>query len=1301
MTDFTSVSIRPPKDWQAFERHSRLLYEYSLGDPGTQNNGRSGQRQHGVDIFGRRGGGNGPLVGIQCKGKDRDYGGVVTEDELRREVKKTQKFKPSLKEFILITTAPNDAVIQEKARLLETEVRAAGRDLSISVWGWERVQQEINRFREVLKAFHPDATPFTDLQLDAAAQTRQDSAQIKEILAAQGASSKAFEERLFKLVESRLPPTQISSVDPPIARDPVDKVLNDQIDALRDLIRAQRPKTALSLLTNLKEKSWSTASDKTRFRVLGNLGAAHYSLGEYDKAADYFLEAYPYNPGQPISYANKIAGLLIKGRDAEARELAKEALSKFPDSGDLALQRLQAREEGEDVEQLWSGLPSPIKDKPEITFYRIGALRASGNPLWRRLAEVAASASPEDERLKVMRAEAVLDRIFSVDRSALGSATGDVPDEAEIQNTATTLDAVWQQSLKRETPPNIGAAHNGALAYNILGRKDDARRLLDEVLNLPDPPEETKRLRLALYPRNGPLGDAVKLADTLENTAQSAVIRAELRVHESPSAARALLEQRDTFPNHIDAMGASFVVVDSYLEEGNFEAALAEAERLKARFPDDPQSFLTIYRVRKAAAEPDAQSYLETATTKLTADSDFVSRFMVADELTQTHRWDDVIKVLRPYVSTRFDSLSLRALVGAAANGDRREILKSVLDELPPEVAKRSFYRRSRIALAIRVQDIKAAESEIRKYLAEHPRSLEMHLQLMHALFRQDKLSELRAEVAKPASAFDGEPIDFVKLAQFKDSFGDWREAHALAYEKLVKHFSDAEVNMAYVAAFLQPGHSTGLDINPAAVGEDMAVTLTTESGAPELFIIEPDPALRPTAEYVPPTHPIAKALLGRTLREKILLPDKTEATIDGIKPKVLHALHEVLENFQRQFPETEGLERVKVDTRHPGGLGEIVQRLRQRHEAIEDVFRTYESGLFPIACVARILGQRTVETFLALSASGRNIRVCEGTQQERDAALAAIRGSQRKGCVLDSIALHIVRRLELDRAVAAVCGPISTVENRMLRLTQEIYELEQNLDQPDMSLSWSDGKTYRHEITQEQKREALNVVRADRDWMRSSVEILPAQGAGDLPAELSEFVARFGSGLLDEARAAQGSGRLFICEDQALRVLVGSTFKIPATWLQPVLMVAKDEGHLSAEEYRKAIVALIDTRLEFISVDLNLLTGALGSTTSLDLPPEFLKAASRIGGAKADLASHIKVAAGAITQFWNNDGLPWVLRQAAVGKLLENLCRERTLDQVRLIIGAFVRFNDQVLDDARFLDYLSGWVRGHFIPMK
>jgi hypothetical protein len=127
MTDFSSVSIPPPSNWQDFERNIRLLFEHSLGDPHTQNNGRQGQAQHGVDVYGHRGGGCGPLVGVQCKGKDADYGGEVSEVELRDEIEKSEAFRPQLKEFILVTTAPDDAKIQQAARAPRPSAAASRR----------------------------------------------------------------------------------------------------------------------------------------------------------------------------------------------------------------------------------------------------------------------------------------------------------------------------------------------------------------------------------------------------------------------------------------------------------------------------------------------------------------------------------------------------------------------------------------------------------------------------------------------------------------------------------------------------------------------------------------------------------------------------------------------------------------------------------------------------------------------------------------------------------------------------------------------------------------------------------------------------------------------------------------------------------------------------------------------------------------------------------------------------------------------------------------------------------------------
>src|SRR5690554_1219100 len=121
----SSAHLPKPKDWEEFERQMGVLAQEWLQDPHAECNGRQGQPQAGVDVFGRRAGKI--HVGIQCKKK---YEKKVTEEELRAEVKKAATFRPSLQEFILATTAPRDAKIQEIARKI-TEER---KDFTVHVW---------------------------------------------------------------------------------------------------------------------------------------------------------------------------------------------------------------------------------------------------------------------------------------------------------------------------------------------------------------------------------------------------------------------------------------------------------------------------------------------------------------------------------------------------------------------------------------------------------------------------------------------------------------------------------------------------------------------------------------------------------------------------------------------------------------------------------------------------------------------------------------------------------------------------------------------------------------------------------------------------------------------------------------------------------------------------------------------------------------------------------------------------------------------------------------------------------------
>lgn len=1290
MPDLTSVSLPAPKDWQAFERLARLLFEHSLRDPAVQNNGRPGQRQHGVDVYGHRGGGSGPLVGIQCKGKDADYNGAVTEAELKREVEKTKGFAPPLREFILITTAPADAKIQQAARLLEQQIRSAGRDLAVSVWGWDRVHQEIARFPEVLRAFHPDAFPYSQDILN-------EQKAVRALTETRFDAQDTMLGQIMAELKGLTVPTQIAG-DTHAGRSLIDQHLNAQIDTYRDLIRNGRPKTSLSLLEKLKDQVWETASSRIRYRILANIGAAHYNLAQYDRAADFLLEAAPFDPDNPTSKANNIAALLIKRRSDEAHALAMDAIAQSPDDADVALQRIQALGSDETIETVWPSLTESVRDEPKLVIFRAMALREHQQPWWHLIQEAVAR-HPDDIRLKVIQAETVLERILAHDPSAIGLSAEDVPTQQEMVQAAETIEAAWEKSRSDETPPGVEFAHNAALLYNILGQYEKAAELLDAALKSGSTVEESKRLRLSLYRRAGNLDDAIRLADELPDSNISRIIRADLRTETAPDAVREILVDRDSFTDRTDIVAARVAVVESFVSQQRYDEALAEADLLSATLPDDPHGPLARYRAKAARGDGDAEQSLDEAVKRVTPGTSFPTRFLVCEALGKAERYDDIVILLSGVTATSYDSPALRMLVSASVNGDKRSSLKQLFDKLPAQVAEKPFYRRGRIGHALRIGNTRAAESEIRDYLELRPKSLEMHLQLMHALFRQNKIDALRKEAARPASDFTGSPEHFMHFAQFKDDFGDWKQAHDLAYRTLLSQHADPAVNMGYVGLFLRPGHSKELDTSPKTVGENMAVQLNSVEGKQTVYVIEPEERLRLTHEYLSPSQKMAQAILGAAVDQEITLPDQSKAKIAWIKPKVLHALHTILETFENLFPEVEGFESVRIETTNPD-FEPVFKRVRQRHDAIESVTRLYDSGNLPLALVARSLGSDPVETMLGMIGSGHTIRVCEGNHQEREAAFGAINANEGKGCVIDPITLHIVRRLGLADAVAAVCGPIGITARTATRMQQKIYEIEERLDESDMSLSWRDGQIYRTEVTPDEKRAAYEIMKEDRAWLEQTTTVLPAEGSQDLGPEWKAITERFGRSFLDELRAAQSSGRLLVCDDYMLRMMGRIEFGVTTTWLQPVLMRALAKKVLTQRDYIRALVAFADSRMSFISLDGALLAQTLAGVNGTALPSDFVKLASLLGGAKADLPSHVNAALRCIRHAWNDRRLPDTLRQAVVGQLLENMIRERTKDHVAAILNRFDDFGRRVLRDDSFRQYLRDWMRGHFIVL-
>ena len=144
-----SEQLPPPKSDADFESLCLDLFRAVWGDPGAQKNGRSGQPQAGVDVFGKY---QGRQVGVQCKQTEqrRLPASMLVEEVGKARGSATKPgFTPALSAFVLATTAPRDAELQKKARELSTD------DFEVSVWSWDDIVEELFHRRTLLRDIFP------------------------------------------------------------------------------------------------------------------------------------------------------------------------------------------------------------------------------------------------------------------------------------------------------------------------------------------------------------------------------------------------------------------------------------------------------------------------------------------------------------------------------------------------------------------------------------------------------------------------------------------------------------------------------------------------------------------------------------------------------------------------------------------------------------------------------------------------------------------------------------------------------------------------------------------------------------------------------------------------------------------------------------------------------------------------------------------------------------------------------------------------------------------------------------------
>lgn len=140
-------AIQKPENWQDFESLCKKLWGEIWSIPmKIKKNGRNGQDQAGVDIYGIPKG-ESDYWGIQCKGKDEYVNAKLAKKEIDIEIDKAKNFKPEISVFIFATTMNKDENIEEYIREKDLESRNIG-GFEILLFCWEDIADLIDENRD-------------------------------------------------------------------------------------------------------------------------------------------------------------------------------------------------------------------------------------------------------------------------------------------------------------------------------------------------------------------------------------------------------------------------------------------------------------------------------------------------------------------------------------------------------------------------------------------------------------------------------------------------------------------------------------------------------------------------------------------------------------------------------------------------------------------------------------------------------------------------------------------------------------------------------------------------------------------------------------------------------------------------------------------------------------------------------------------------------------------------------------------------------------------------------------------------
>lgn len=1129
MPTYSIAQLPPPSTWQEFEIICRDLWEKIWNDTNTKRNGRQGQAQHGVDVYGRPNRGK-QWAGIQCKGKDNYANKILTEEELEKEVEKAESFEPTLSEFIVTTTGPKDQKVETLARKI-TEKHLESNSFSVDVWGWEDIVNKLAEFPELLEKHYPQFIIKSDP---------------KEILAPE-----------------------------------YQAVLDDS----RDLTKKYMPKEALNILKKLKHRSWENAKPILKYRILTCMGLAKLKMGKSKDAGKLLIKALKYNLDDEKAIYYCAVGHLVLDQLDDAYKLGEKLIKIDKTNDDGYFIVIQAAPATETFDNVLSRIPEINQNSSKVA-HSLSHLAARKNDLKNAEKWLKIAIENDEENSPYVKRD-LGEILFTIVRRDDKVYTGQISDSQrnKLKDALKYFNEAWRTIVHTETREyNVDWVISLSAIKELLGDLEGSIGDMQAALEIePENIMIKENIAILIYKNpNKNNQEAINILNEIpdeDKTPQASMLLAELLKNEnnyndSERILKTLLKN-DLSEEQLERVRK--LLLDVYIKFKRIEEAKRVCKSLCKSDPKNISNIVYKARISKLYDVDNAITLLEKAKTYITDSTPLQHLLLLADEFYYLGMHKEAITIYEKSVDINLNTNLTHRLIDSYYKLGEIGIALKICKKLRENYKKPLEYvSELEISIYNEIDDLEATKNLIKDYLKIFPNNLEMEINQAFIDLRSNNLEDVDSFLNSP---LDLEKmtlrhfIGIVKLYNIRD-FNEQKWL-GLLYEMRRKYFNEYLAHAEYIQNFLS--RERKIEISPLLVDLGTAVCIENH-GKEEWFILEEKNDIDIKLGEINPKHPLFDQLKDKKVDDEIIINEHSlspqKGKIIAIKNKYVHALHESM-NLINYSPKDFGMSLFSLNGDKEKMFDPYFDVLKEKHKTDNQIETIFMENWIPVGTFSEMGHSNVLDTWLYLANNFNIVLRCYTNSPEENSSIWLLKDNNR--LIIDLVSLFTIHETNTKENIIKTFGKLGIAQSSMDVLNQVLYETSLYRGREYINTAWIDGRPTYQKVTAEDTEKRIEYIEKLIKWTNSNCEILPCNAALEMNKNKRlKYSKALGKSFMDTILIASEKGNLLYSDDAPLRRIAYTEFHINGIWTQATLMECLERNNLEKSVYDEAIVKLI-----------------------------------------------------------------------------------------------------------------------------